>query len=301
MSDQRVHHETIGRDDRERLDAYLDGLMTAEERTEFERLAKTHPGLEREIKFQQRVDTAIKATFPVPSEQTLRRLAESVESSGGHSGERSGAGGRSEGGSFVLRWRTAFAVAASLMVTVLGVWLVVRAVGPRGNFDPYAPQEFRTIAQVFHDEEADGFRPEVVCADAGEFASWFERQFGQPLQLHDPMPDGAVALGLGYSNTVSPWTIYVLMEIAGEPVIVFVDQVASDRGDRNRETGGLHVERVVIDELVLYVVSRVVSRAGSRSGLREDASRVAELFYNPGVGSAGDPGPGPGDGQETGG
>ncbi len=146
------------------------------------------------------------------------------------------------------------AVAAALVLAVSGAWLMWRAVGVgRGTADPY-DQPWRSMERVYQDRVAAGFRPQIICRDEAEFEGWFERQFGQPLQVA-PLPDGSRAVGLGYAHTLSRRTIILLADSDGARIILFIDRLDRSGDPVLPADPDLHVHRGQVGVLVAYEVS----------------------------------------------
>jgi hypothetical protein len=247
------------------LDLYLDGLMNEDQRTAFERELTNAPALREEVSRQREIDASLGRTMAPPSPQRLRDLLNAAHRTG--TTDRSGRGARRTPDRLLLR--RALAVAASVMLCVLGGWMIWTALGfgPRTP-DPYAPQPWRSMQTVYEDRIEAGFRPDWVCRTDDEFQDTFRRQLGQRLLVGE-LPDGVAMIGLAYSNTISPWTISMLGEAEGRRLIVFIDRAEEDLGPSVPEESNLHVFRRELGELVLYELSPL------------DEPRFLQHFYDP--------------------
>ncbi len=145
------------------------------------------------------------------------------------------------------------AIAAALTGAVLGTWLIGQVLGPAQQPTPaYQLQPQRSMHTVYLDTVAEGFLPLWVCADDREFAQTFRAVHYQGLVLGE-LPPGTTALGLAYSNSLTPRTTCVLAAVGDERVMVFVDRIERDRPQTAPE--GMHLHRRQIDRLVLYELS----------------------------------------------
>jgi hypothetical protein len=83
------------------------------------------------------------------------------------------------------------------------------------------------------------------------------------------LPEDVVALGLSYSNTISPRTMLLLTEVAGESVLVFIDRRDTDDERSLFRGDDIHLFRRNVGDLVLYELSPFENR------------RVIDYFFNP--------------------
>jgi hypothetical protein len=242
------------------LDAYVDGLLDDDERIAFEHELHRRPALRDDVARQERIDASLRRVFLPPSAERLRAMIERPDRAADDSPPRTlrlfGPGRR-------------FALAASLVLAVAGLWMILSVVTPSTSGPgPYARQAHRTMQQVYADELASGFEPDWICEDDQEFESAFAMRFQQPLLLQ-PLPETMAASGLAYSNTISTDTIYLLASVRDEPVLVFVDKLERVETPPTLSDPALHVHRRVVGDLVLYEVSRLPEPT------------VIEYFFNP--------------------
>jgi hypothetical protein len=242
------------------LDDYVDDLLDDDDRSAFERELQHRPALRDEITRQHRIDSTLCRAFSPPADGHLRNLVSSALSD--HEG----------GSSSVIRFprrRMPWALAASLLLAVAGLWMIIATVGTRhAGPDPYAIQAHRTMQQVYADELASGFEPDWVCEDDREFRSAFWLRFRQPLLLR-PLPESIAALGLAYSNTITTNTMYLLADVKGQRVLVFIDKLKRDSSPPDVDDTSLYVHRRVVGDLVLYELSPLPE------------STVIDYFYDP--------------------
>ena len=188
-------------------------------------------------KLFERVDATLKRHFRPPDRDRLARLLPLAPARGGP--------GR--------QWRRRFALAAGLVAALGGGWLIWAAAARLGG-DPYQVQPWRSFERVWHDEAAGDMTPLWVCENDAEFQASFRERLGQPLSLGE-LPEGLEAVGLSYSHTLSPTTVYLLARARGEPVLVFVDRVERDLPSTPPAETHLRRWRRQVGKLVLYEVS----------------------------------------------
>ena len=230
----------MGETDYSLLDLFLDGLLGETERRAYEAALRGDAVLQAAARRQVSIDEALRRAYLPPSPEQcvagIRREGSTPKSDRPRATRRV----------FTRRVAVAalIAVAAVGMMRIWGVW--------PGNApdDPYAPQPWRGFATVYADTLDNGFKPTWVCRDDRQFRRTFEHRLGQPLLLAS-LPSDIQMGGLAYSNTLSPLTINVLMHVADQPVIVFVDRREKD-GSLAPSSEGLHLFRGEVGDLVLY-------------------------------------------------
>ncbi len=240
------------------LDAYLDGLLGDADRKAFELELDRRHDLRSAVEHQQAIDAALKRLVSPPSEEQLNLIAERAD----EAGRRRISPGRG--------WRVVarrLAVAAALAGGTFGAWQIWDFVRPGSHSaNPYVQQPWRSFETVYRDKIADGFQPAWVCKDDKEFADSFWAIHRQRLLLGE-LPEGTKALGLAYSNSITPRTSYLLAQASGERLIVFVDRI--ERDTQQPAPAGLHLFRRQIGKLVLYELSPL------------DEAALLDRFYDP--------------------
>jgi len=226
------------------LDRFIDGLLDQKAQAAFEQRLGREPALRDEVDRRRAIDAALRRTLGPPPEDALRAIV-----------ERALRAGATAPLAATLRFTTAtrrLAIAASLALCLTGIWMAWRALAPGGtSFEPYAITPPKSMEVAYADEVAAGFEPAWACADDEEFRETFRRRFGLPLLL-DPLPEGSVALGLAYGNTISPWTLHLLARVGDRPVLVLVDRAERDGSFAPPADSGLHLHRRAIEDLVIY-------------------------------------------------
>jgi hypothetical protein len=217
------------------------------ERTALERDLAGSAELEAQIDLQRAIDEVLRRRYVLPSEPELRAVAErAVEASMPEPPPARIATGT---------WRR-WAIAATVLFSGAGVWLMWRSWGAlQADPDPYLARTGRiSLAELYRGTVAAGFEPEIVCRDEPTFRRWFDERLGQPLTL-GTLPADTRAMGLGYTNVLSPWSIYVLVRSGESEIVLVVDRVENDWGMPWPEGSGLHAHRTEVERLVAYEVS----------------------------------------------
>jgi hypothetical protein len=227
----------------ERLNAYLDDRLSADDRVAFEAQMEADPELRCVVDLQRRIDTSLARSFPEPSPAEFKMPAPSSVP-GGIAGSRGPA----------PRWRRWLVAAVLIMVSSVAIaFLAQSIISPAPGTGSRARTE--TFAQTFQRTVSEGFKPGWVCETEQEFADSFRQRVERPVLLRE-LPSDVVATGLAYSlRSMSAHTLMLLARVDDTPVMVFVDQQANDPGDLDEEAPGLHIHRRELDTLVLYEVS----------------------------------------------
>lgn len=222
------------------LEAYLDDTLTPEQRRAFEARARHDETLARELALQRRAEESLKRQFQPPAMPVLP----TTTTTDGRALEAAPARGPSR-----LRLFVPLAAAAALAITA-GVYLTLLAGTP--------------VGPVYHKVVDAGFTPQWVCETDEQFTQYTKERFGTPWTFDN---DPSIRLvGWRYSEDVlSPDESVLLATKGREKIVVVADEAAHDR--RLRESGGLHVFRRTLGDLVLYEISpleqpHVIGRIG---------------------------------------
>lgn len=232
-----------------RMEAYLDGRMTEQDRLDFEHRIGTDPDLRAEVERQHAIDAALRRVLDPPPPRRLDALVDEVM----RRADRA-------------RPRRVLPVAAAVAAAALGALLIWQTLGVRGGRGYEAPP-WRSLETVYRDEAAGSFEPRWVCETDAEFAAIFGDRFGQRLLLRD-LPGGVESVGLSYCHSLSTGTTYLLARAGGSPVVVFVDRIERDHRPAPLSPD-LHLHRRTIGQLVLYEVST------------QESPVLLDRFYDP--------------------
>ncbi len=224
----------------ERLDAYLDGVMSPAERQEFEVELAANQQLRRECELQSKIDASLGRLFVAPAlsaEFLAIDAPEAPDAALPRLPDRDQKGSKK-------RWRTVVAVLAACIA-----WVVVGVKVYRDSTDDGYRQV--ALADIYEKSVANGFQPKWVCEDDREFAETFQKRQGLPLLFQPNAQD--VMVGLSYLKGITLRTTTMLARVDGEPVLVFVDRLERDtRPDQPSWISGLKLFRQELGELVLY-------------------------------------------------
>lgn len=267
------------------LEAYLDGVMTPEERTAFEAQLRRHPEVARAVKLQAMMDDTLTNLYAPPTitPAEIEALIASSPTSDGKETQSAVAPGTKHGLANSAKTKTQHPVVPSnpvapnnrrrlVLVSLAAAvaWAMVGWHFFRGNgrdVEPYFEQQ--PLTSVYGTILESGFRPYYECHDADRFATTFQQRQGIALQLKE-MPAGTGMLGLSYAGGLSRDTTAILCRVDDQPVIVFVDRIDADSGNEMaNQNPAASVFRQEVGELVMYEVSPL------------QASRVLKYLHVP--------------------
>lgn len=230
-------------DRNQRLESYLDGLLSADEVQQFEQELADDPQLQQEVQLQGQIDESLSRMFVAPDAPVdILALADSAPTDG----PLVDLPPRDPDLSRKHRRIILTVLAASLAWAIVG-WRVYVS----STDDGYREL---ALADIYEKCVDDGFQPKWVCDDDREFAETFQRRQGVPLLLKPESQD--VMVGLSYLKGVSPKTTTMLARVDNQPVLVFVDRLDRDtRPEKPSWSSGLHLFRQELDGLVLYEIT----------------------------------------------
>jgi len=260
----------------QQVSAYIDNTLSDAERAAFEQKLKEDGQLQQIMQQQQQISEALHRLFtppPVPDWARSDRLVAQQQYNGAaRSGEpatmtlapsTSAADAEAPSDRHARRWTRPLAVAAALMLAVVGGWMIwqVASSPSSSGYDvgPWQPPQ-QIYAQL--DE------PDWVCESDEQFLSTFRGRLGQPLLLQEPEQGPSMA-GLAYRHSITRNTICVLGSAEGEKIVVFIDRIERDNDLHVPPDSGLNVHRKTIGKLVLYEVSTL------------DQPKLLDLFHLP--------------------
>jgi hypothetical protein len=272
------------------LDAFVDEQLHGEERTAFEARIDREAALGDAYHRQRAIDASLRRLFPQPTidghadrvlERAMAQLPPetmSAEHNGHATLDRAAAAAtialrdRAETSTKRRRepllrgWMKVAAIITLLIGVPAALWLW------RDTFisapDPYAHAKAVALDDLYREQVAAGFKPEWVCNDQQEFASYFAGRFGQPLMIHDATA-GAAMLGLSYTGGVTQASMGMLGTADGKDVLIVVDRADNDGQMKMSHPDGLKLFRRKIGSLMLYEVTPL------------DQPRLLEMFYQP--------------------
>jgi hypothetical protein len=252
MSDGGPHEPT------NLLDRYIDGLLSPAERDVFEARMRGDDELRAQLEVHQRIEASLFRLFAAPLALKLPSIAPAAPSP-----------------IRLSLWarlsKSPFAAVAALLFIALATWQVylrVQDAGMTGKDYPDS-QVWRSIETVYQAQSRPGAEPSWPCKSDQEFAVTFHKNLGQGL-LMTPLPADVQSLGVSYTNTLSPKTVYYMARRQGKVILVFADRLAND-SQPSLSDPKLHWFRKQTGSIVLYEVSPF------------DKALLLDLFYEKSV------------------
>lgn len=235
------------RDMQQRLDAFLDGLLSGAEADEMRRLLAENEQLRAAAESQARIDAGLRQAFTPPAAREVLARVLAARAAGKQAEEPR-----------ILRpfWASrAFAAAAVILIAVAGgtsyyLWSASQAV-----FSGSSRYEVRELAQVYRDEVRSGFTPLWECRDVEVFRRTFVQRLGAPLAFV-AVPSNAGVWGLSYAATpLSRDTIEILAKLDDTPIVVFVDKAERALPEMPAAPSGLRIFKQVSGPFVMYEIT----------------------------------------------
>ena len=200
-------------DPQDKLERYLDGLMSEQEAAEFLRDADPAE-VEQTRALQSQMDDSLRRMI---GELSIDKAA--VEQLARHQLQTDGADSQRHPSSQNpnrRHWLTLALTACLLIGLSIGVWFQPG----QSRIEPV--DSVRQVAKLYQTKVRDGFRPYYVCDEPQRFAETFQVKLGQGLALAT-MPADRHMLGISYLGGVSRESVAMLAEVKDQPVMVFVD------------------------------------------------------------------------------
>lgn len=216
------------------IDAYLDGLMSPEERAAFEASMRADPALAAEVALQSRIDASIRAQLgPAPEAGAV------------------GLRGTIPWHRRRLVWMSAAAavlLGASVYVNLSNRAPAMRRVGAD-----------RLYAQLI----AGGYTPQWRCETDEQFVGEVRSRLGAGVLVPMGTP-GVEIVGWAYADMalgtpISEHTMVLLTRVENDEVVLLLDRERDDRKVAVPADSGLHVFRREVGGLVVYEVSPLES------------------------------------------
>lgn len=234
------------------ISAHLDGLLKPDQQEQFNRALASSKSLRDEVERQRQIDDSLRRQFEPPSaEKILARVS----------------GKKPESRELAPKasrkfWSPAVkytAIAASLMLVAGGGWWTWVSMqvsdAPTLQIAKKPEETSRSLFVVFADTVKQGFKPLWVCETDKQFFQTTYERFGHGLMLAATMPKDHKALGWSYGISISPTSAYLLCDVKGRKIIVFIDKADRDKGQPVTKEGDLRLHHREIGEMVLYEVS----------------------------------------------
>ena len=255
------------------VNAHADGLLTPEQQAQFDRALATNAYLRNEVAKQARIDESLKRRFAAPSaDEVLRRaLGENQTAAPAKKAKKAPKAPRRDWSPMA---KYASLAAAVLLMAGAGSWYWLyqpdiggqTPVARSSGAPPVGPQS-RDLKGVYDETVASGFTPKWVCKTDKQFFLTTYNRFGRGLLLAGLPPD-IKALGWSYGVAISPKTAYLLADVRGHKVVVFIDEATYDGKQRSPADCSLYMHYRRIDDLILYEISDL------------DQPAMLEYFYS---------------------
>lgn len=251
-----------------RLQAYLDGELSPDERSRLEHEARVNPALRVAIERSLAIEAQLRrrlvpeavdidAVIRAGGDQSATRAPRAGGGSSDGAGSPLSLDARSRGKRPLKAW---MGLAAAVLIAVaLGAYFMSRP----------ARDGLQTPAQAYGRIVRAGFTPTVVCENDEQVIAFTRQYLGNPLRINvasaaNASPPVALTLvGWGYEeHVVTPRTVSLLAKADGDQIVVFADQAhldtggpASFDGTLTHDGRPLRVFRAQVGTTVLYEVS----------------------------------------------
>ena len=214
----------------DRLERYLDGLMSPDEQAAFETQSAAQPAVAAQIAAHRRLTAVLgqmydtsslpathaKTAPPPPAPLPMRAFTP-------------------------RRLIRLAAIAAAIALPVAAaVWYLAPSGHPQ-EFKPLTTAEYQqrnrdAMVAEYKSQVASGFKPTEVCTTDEQFAQWTTTAFGHGLKPTHPGPGGAadgpaepVFAGWSKGKVFSAYSGLLLAHVDGKPVMVVMDHAPVDR------------------------------------------------------------------------
>ena len=218
-------------DNLDRLIAYVEGQLSADEQARFEQELAGSSRLRGQLDLLRRIDRSMVEQLAPRGEVRVEPGVPALK------------------GTNWRRWTglAGAAVAASILLAM--AWLYVAA--------PGRPQRL-TLSALYHSHVAGGFVPDWVCKDDAEFIDTTRKAFGVPL-LAKTEGDVEIIGWSGYGDRLadlglSPAAREILARVKGREVIVLIDKPAPARPPKVDSTS-LNLFERRIGDVALYEIT----------------------------------------------
>lgn len=185
-------------DPQDQLIAYVEGVLSPDERVAFERTLADSPQLQRQLQLMQQMDDSVRHGFAAPGFVKIDFEAARAAAAG----ESSPAGVAPASRMRYAGWIAAAAAAAIVVVAAI-------------QFIPQQPtRAVATASGIYRAQVERGFVPDHVCTDDADFIQYTRNAFGVPLLAQN---DARVQIvGWVYASP----TIYGELGVSAESKIV---------------------------------------------------------------------------------
>lgn len=243
----------------ERLECYLDGLLTGDDKAAFEAEVAGNAELQAQIEAHRGLCTKLNA-FASLSPSAPRTLPFA-----------------SPAARKPRRWLKVAAIAACVGIPAAGAifWYLAPPPVQPIKFTPLTSEQYQQkhrdlMLAEYKAQVASGFKPKEVCNTDEQFVDWTTKKLGhglKPVHTSNPGdPAEPVLAGWSVGTTFSAYTGLLLAHVDGKPVMVVMDQAPPERMVPKDDPTGMprmfrrNVNGVWMIEITPLDQPRVISR-----------------------------------------
>ncbi|MDP1661288.1 MAG: hypothetical protein Q8L55_05175 [Phycisphaerales bacterium] len=209
----------------DRLERYLDGLMSAEDAARFEAEIAANSVLQGQVAAHRRMCGALMGYAAAPGAATLDEAPRPIALATAHRRTP-------------MQWVKFAAIAASIALPVaVAVWYFAPRPQP-AEFRPLTSQQYQQknrelILREYRAQVASGFKPKEVCTTDEAFVAWTTKALGHGLRpshgVAVPGRSEPVLAGWSRGDIFSSYTGLLLASVDGQPVMVVMDKAPPER------------------------------------------------------------------------
>lgn len=214
------------------LAAYLDGTLSADQRSAFEATASRDPALKAELDFQRQLDSSLGRLFTDEADPAAQapQIAGTISPASAPPRRR-------------FLW---FAAAAALL---LAATLAVNILSSPRDPNLITPDQLYTVLKL------KNFKPEWTCSNDQEFIETVQKRLGEGMLVPSDTPGLQVvgwAYGSAYSGyPISPTSMILITKKDNDNILLLVDKLSADHSLKQPKPG-LHLYRDTAGGLVFY-------------------------------------------------
>ncbi|MCC6426316.1 MAG: hypothetical protein IT435_05805 [Phycisphaerales bacterium] len=212
------------------IDAYLDGRLNDQQRSELERLARANPSIARELDDARLADERLRKMFTLPrSSELIPKELQAPTPIPFHAQPTAPAAASAIAAARVSTSRRPliYAAAAALLLALgAGIYFINRS--PSTGPAKAAPSDALTPGDLYATLLKRKFKPAFICENDEQFAKFLGDRFGSGAVLASA--EGVEILGWAYADgMVGEATAVIMTKVDGAETILVVDEKKFDR------------------------------------------------------------------------